>query len=93
MPNASTSPIRLTVSRARALAAEIPEGATYHRALEGGVEVDRGHVSASRGGGWAMDTIIDHLTEGRRVELRTGASEGTPRYVLEGIEPRVRASI
>lgn len=88
----SASPTTLTVRAARELAADAPEGATYYRAYEAGAEVDRGHTSGSRRL-WDMESICEHLEAGRRVELRTGSCDGEPLMVLEGIHPRVRASI
>ena len=93
---------RLTITGARKLASDAPSGATYWSAFDNGVEVDRGHTPASKRC-WDMDSIIEHLEQGHRIELRTGAAltsdanaangSSVPAYVLEGIQPGCRAAI
>jgi len=83
---------RLTITAARRIQAEDISGATYWRALDGEVDVDHGHTSA-RNPGWDMDSLIDSLEAGHRVELRTGSIDGTLRHVFLGIDAGVRAAI
>lgn len=83
---------RLTISTARRIQAEDITGATYWRALDGEVVVDRGHTSA-RNPGWDMDALLSALESGFRVELRTGSIDGTLRHVFQGVDPGVRAAI
>jgi len=82
----------MTVSTARNLAAAGSSSATYYRAYEGGVEVDRGHVPATHRS-WPVDATITHLEAGRTVELREGAADGQVVYRFTSIVAGVRAAI
>jgi hypothetical protein len=82
----------LTISAARNLAAAGASSATYYRAFDGDVEVDRGHIPAAHRS-WPVDATIAHLEAGRTVELREGAADGRVAHRFTAIDPGVRAAI